>query len=343
MLRWGEDGTYLYRGASSSSPCSRWPSWPSRCTPEQRHCARRLAAVPALARVAQLRPLPVALAVFMVTRQQDYPWMSSTARFWLRVAVTFAPPSSASAWSSGRSGTAQPCGGSASGGPTTICGRGPGAGSRSGRSRRCCGRGRREPGGDGRSRRPDDGRRRGGVRRPRRWCPRGAGARGRRQRGRDTQFGSGRGHPPTQAFLVASRSSATRRPPRSSGTPKGLGSTLDLDDGALDGCGLYDEGSIHTTANFRRVFGNCEGWPDEWAEAAADGQAQITLVVLGAWDVFDLDRDDGLLRFATPEYGAYVTTQLQRGRRAGRRGQQGRAVGGALLRTRRRWRSRRAP
>jgi hypothetical protein len=95
--------------------------------------------------------------------------------------------------------------------------------------------------------------------------------------------------------------------------PKGIGSTLDLDDGALDGCGLYDEGSIHTTANFRRVFGNCEGWPDEWAEAAAEGQAQITLVVLGAWDVFDLDRDDGLLRFATPEYDAYVTTQLQRG------------------------------
>ena len=28
--------------------------------------------------------------VFMVTRQQDYPWMSSTVRFWLRVAVTFA-------------------------------------------------------------------------------------------------------------------------------------------------------------------------------------------------------------------------------------------------------------
>jgi hypothetical protein len=95
--------------------------------------------------------------------------------------------------------------------------------------------------------------------------------------------------------------------------PKGLGSTLDLHDGALNGCGLYDEGSIRSAANFRRVFGNCEGWPDEWAESAAEGQAQITLVVLGAWDVFDLDRDDGLLAFGTPEHDAYLTGQLQRG------------------------------
>ena len=90
MLRWGEDGTYLYRGASSSSPCSRWPSWPSRCTPEQRPSAAL--SLPFL-RWLGSRSYGLYLwhwPVFMVTRQQDYPWMSSTARFWLRVAVTFA-------------------------------------------------------------------------------------------------------------------------------------------------------------------------------------------------------------------------------------------------------------
>ena len=35
--------------------------------------------------------------------------------------------------------------------------------------------------------------------------------------------------------------------------------------------------------------------------------------MLGAWDVFDLDRDEGLLQFGTPEHDTYVTTQLQRG------------------------------
>ena len=35
--------------------------------------------------------------------------------------------------------------------------------------------------------------------------------------------------------------------------------------------------------------------------------------MLGAWDVFDLARDEGLLQFGTPEHDAYVTTQLQRG------------------------------
>ena len=95
--------------------------------------------------------------------------------------------------------------------------------------------------------------------------------------------------------------------------PKGLGSTLALTNGSVEGCGLVDEGSIRTTAAFRRSFGNCRGWPEKWAATARRAQAQVALVVIGAWDVFDLDRDSGALAFGSPRHDAYLSDQLQRG------------------------------
>ena len=61
-------------------------------------------------------------------------------------------------------------------------------------------------------------------------------------------------------------------------------------------------------------FGRCEGWQDEWVDAADDADADVALVVLGAWDVFDFELDDGTdLEFGTPEWDDYVTENLQSG------------------------------
>jgi lysophospholipase L1-like esterase len=49
----------------------------------------------------------------------------------------------------------------------------------------------------------------------------------------------------------------------------------------------------------------------EWGEAAA-GQ-QVALVVLGAWDVFDLELDGTTIGFASPEFDSLFTGNLQRG------------------------------
>jgi hypothetical protein len=96
--------------------------------------------------------------------------------------------------------------------------------------------------------------------------------------------------------------------------PKGLGSTFALTDGAVEGCGLVDDGSIRTAAaGFRRSFGNCRGWPEQWAASARSAKAQVALVVIGAWDVFDIAQDTGLLAFGSPRHDAYLVAQLQRG------------------------------
>jgi hypothetical protein len=48
--------------------------------------------------------------------------------------------------------------------------------------------------------------------------------------------------------------------------------------------------------------------------AERGGEAVLALVVLGAWDVFDLETPDGdRLTFASPEWDDYVGEQLQRG------------------------------
>lgn len=88
---------------------------------------------------------------------------------------------------------------------------------------------------------------------------------------------------------------------------------LELSNGAVEGCGLADRGRIVTSASYRRSFDECAGWPAKWAAAAGDNQAQVVLVVLGAWDVFDRTEGDVTIAFGTPEADAYLSGQLRAG------------------------------
>ena len=98
-------------------------------------------------------------------------------------------------------------------------------------------------------------------------------------------------------------------------TPTGLGSTFAIADGSVDGCSVYDEGRVHSRlASFRSYFEMCEGWQGEWASVVTRHRASVALVVLGAWDVFDLETATGsVLAFGTPPWDAYVRDRLQSG------------------------------
>ena len=97
--------------------------------------------------------------------------------------------------------------------------------------------------------------------------------------------------------------------------PDGIDDTLDVTDGSVEGCSVYDEGTLQTERDgYILSFGRCDGWQDEWADAADDAEAEVALVVLGAWDVFDFELDDGTeLEFGTSEWDTYVTEDLQSG------------------------------
>jgi peptidoglycan/LPS O-acetylase OafA/YrhL len=83
--------------------------------------------------------------------------------------------------------------------------------------------------------------------------------------------------------------------------PSGIDSAFTISDGSLDGCSVYDDGKVRSARNgFNRSFADCGGWADKWGQAASKNKAQIALVVLGAWDVFDVEVGDQTIAFDTP-------------------------------------------
>jgi hypothetical protein len=63
--------------------------------------------------------------------------------------------------------------------------------------------------------------------------------------------------------------------------------------------------------SFGNNFSICEGWQDDWAKSAAG--TDVALVVVGAWDVFDIDDDGTVYGFDTPEGDALFVRNLTSG------------------------------
>jgi peptidoglycan/LPS O-acetylase OafA/YrhL len=97
--------------------------------------------------------------------------------------------------------------------------------------------------------------------------------------------------------------------------PAGLDDTFDVENGAVDGCSVYDSGRVLSSrTTFRNYFEICAGWQDKWADAVTRSNASLALVVLGAWDVFDRETADGtVLTFGTPAWDDDVRAHLQEG------------------------------
>lgn len=96
--------------------------------------------------------------------------------------------------------------------------------------------------------------------------------------------------------------------------PDGVEQTFTVDDGSIEGCGLFETGSaVSARQGFRRSFDDCAGWSEKWAASAAEADAEVALVVLGAWEVFDLRVDGVDIPFASADFDRTVRDQLRRG------------------------------
>ena len=97
--------------------------------------------------------------------------------------------------------------------------------------------------------------------------------------------------------------------------PDGIDDTFAITDGSIEGCSVYAAGSTRSSnAALDHSFVGCDRWEHEWADAASKGAAKVALVVLGAWDVFDLEDGDGNdLTFGTPAWDDYVAGQVRSG------------------------------
>jgi peptidoglycan/LPS O-acetylase OafA/YrhL len=95
--------------------------------------------------------------------------------------------------------------------------------------------------------------------------------------------------------------------------PDALASSFVLTDGSVEGCGVL-EAKIESTRGFGRDLGReCAGWEQEWLAAATESSADLALVTVGAWEVFDATVDGEHLAFGSPEWDAYFDAQLAKG------------------------------
>lgn len=96
--------------------------------------------------------------------------------------------------------------------------------------------------------------------------------------------------------------------------PSGLNDYFTVTDGSVDGCGVHDAGDVRSAlTGFGRDFEDCAGWPERWADDAARSNAEVALVMLGAWDVFDVALGDDLYVFGTPEADQLWMANLRSG------------------------------
>jgi len=97
--------------------------------------------------------------------------------------------------------------------------------------------------------------------------------------------------------------------------PSGIEKTFEITNGSIDGCGVYDRGVGigGATGKFRRNFANCKGFEAKWAKSAAQAKADVALVVIGAWEVMDLQINSFLFKVNTVPADTIFKTQLQRG------------------------------
>lgn len=94
--------------------------------------------------------------------------------------------------------------------------------------------------------------------------------------------------------------------------PGGIEDYFTIIDGSLEGCSVYDSGTaVSARDGFTRSFDGCDGWADRWVADARRGNAEVALVVIGAWDVFDVEVDGQLLPFGSPANDLRFATGVQ--------------------------------
>ena len=99
-----------------------------------------------------------------------------------------------------------------------------------------------------------------------------------------------------------------------SNRPDGIEAVFTLTDGSVDGCGVWDDGTIWSRLDgFKRPNSPCGGWSERWAFSVTNARAELALVVIGAWDVFDVAYNEGVAGFASAQWDAKFAASLLKG------------------------------
>jgi hypothetical protein len=79
---------------------------------------------------------------------------------------------------------------------------------------------------------------------------------------------------------------------------------------ALIGCGVV-RGQHVINGRLSIPNKNCETWPARWTQAVDSFDPDITVIMVGAWEVYDRKVDGRMLRVGTPEYERYLDSEME--------------------------------
>jgi hypothetical protein len=95
--------------------------------------------------------------------------------------------------------------------------------------------------------------------------------------------------------------------------PRTVSRYLDLSDQTISACGILRGRVVSRSGERFNLVGACPNWLSKWRSDARRVRPAIALVMIGAWDVFDLETDDGTIVFGTPEWDATFLATLRSG------------------------------
>jgi hypothetical protein len=95
--------------------------------------------------------------------------------------------------------------------------------------------------------------------------------------------------------------------------PADLGRYLTVTDATIEGCGIL-VGKVTSRSGERRdLAASCGGWLTRWASSATRLKPRVALVMIGAWEMFDVTLASGTLPYGSAEWDAHVSDALRQG------------------------------
>jgi hypothetical protein len=95
--------------------------------------------------------------------------------------------------------------------------------------------------------------------------------------------------------------------------PSSVAQFLTLSDESISACGILGGRVVSRSGESFDLTGACPYWLDHWRSGARSARADIALVVIGAWDVFDVEKGSTTLPFGSPAWDANFLATLRSG------------------------------
>jgi peptidoglycan/LPS O-acetylase OafA/YrhL len=95
--------------------------------------------------------------------------------------------------------------------------------------------------------------------------------------------------------------------------PADLGKYINAIDASIEGCGVLLGNVASRSGERRNLTNNCRNWKPEWNRKVNNLRPEIAVIMIGAWDVFDLTLDGTKMTFGSADWDANFMLNLTAG------------------------------